>query len=77
MYETTQNYNYVDAGTVARQRFEKYLNAKLSNAWDIEKWEFYTFLLEQAKKHPLDGSGLEPLAYQKDRDTATERNNAQ
>jgi hypothetical protein len=64
----------LSAADIARERFEKYLNEKLSGAWGLEKWEFYTFLLEQAEKHPLDCSGYEPLAYQQDNDESNQHN---
>jgi hypothetical protein len=66
-----KNFNAVD---IARERFEKYLNEKLSESWDLEKWEFYTFLLEQAKKHRPDRSGYASLAYQQDKDEAKRQN---
>jgi len=63
--------NIIDAGDVARQRFYNYLDEKLNkDEWDTTKWEFYTFLLEQAKNHKLDISGYGSLEYQKDKDKA-------
>ena len=57
-----------DAGAVARQRFEVYLKDKLKNENDDTAiWEFYTFLLAQAKKHVIDRSGYGSLEYQQDR----------
>jgi hypothetical protein len=68
------NIQFCDAATIARERFEKYLEGRLSGSWDTEEWEFYTFLLEQAKKHQMDRSGYAPIPYQQDRDEAKRRN---
>jgi hypothetical protein len=61
------------AALIARERLENYLNEKFADAWDTEIWEFYTFLLEQAKKHRPDRSGYASLTYQQDRDEAKQR----
>jgi len=62
--------NISDAGDVAKKRFFDYLDKILNKQWDTTKWEFYTFLLEQAKNHRLDYSGFGSFEYQKDRDEA-------
>ncbi|MDR1909504.1 MAG: hypothetical protein LBQ35_06280 [Spirochaetaceae bacterium] len=54
------------AAAMARERLERYLDEKLSGAGDDEKWRFYTELLEDAKRRPVDRSGYESLAYQRD-----------
>jgi len=60
-----------DAGDVAKKRFYDYLDETLSKEeWDDTRWEFYTFLLEQAKNHKLHTSGYGPFEYQKDKDEA-------
>jgi hypothetical protein len=58
------------AASAARERLEGYLEEKLLGAYDLEAWEFYTFLLEQAKRHSIDSSGYTPAAYQRDRAAA-------
>ena len=61
-----------NAGSIARQRLENYLADKLKNEEDdLTTWEFYTYLLEQAKKHNLDRSGYESLEYQQDKKETT------
>jgi hypothetical protein len=52
--------------TIARKRFENYLDEKLTGAWDSETWEFYTFLLKQAQNHQVDMSGHLSAEYQQD-----------
>ena len=59
-----------DAGDVARNRLENYLDEKLKGEWDTTTWEFFTFLLEQAKNHKLDTSGYGSVEYQQDRSEA-------
>jgi len=69
-----------DAGDVAKKRFYDYLEDKLKDRWDDSRWEFFTFLLEQAKNHKIDNSGYGSFEYQKDRDEAKricqQRNNS-
>jgi len=60
------------AAAIAKQRFEKYLAEKLYGSFDLSVWEFYTFLLEQAKKHHIDTSGYGSFAYQEDEIQARE-----
>ena len=57
---------HTSAGAIAKERLEKYVTEKLTESWDECAWEFYTFLLEQAKKHPVDYSGYASPAYLKD-----------
>jgi hypothetical protein len=72
----TDKVKKIDAGTIARNRFERYIADKLSDSWDEERWEFYTFLLEQAKKHDPDPSGYMRAEYKQDQDEARRRNSA-
>ncbi|MDR0511729.1 MAG: hypothetical protein LBG93_01310 [Treponema sp.] len=53
------------AAAIAKQRFEKYLAEKLYGSFDLTVWEFYTFLLEQAKKHHIDTRGTALLLIKK------------
>jgi hypothetical protein len=66
---------YLDAGDIARQRLDVYFDSVLKDELDTVKWEFYSFLLEQAKNHKLDFSGYGSIAYQKDRNEACSNNN--
>jgi len=59
-----------DAGDVAKKRFYDYLDEILKKEWDDTRWEFFTFLLEQAKNHKLNHSGYCSIEQQKDRDEA-------
>ena len=54
-------------GDIARLRLEEYLKSKLPDPCDIIAWEFYTFLLVQAKSHEIDSSEYCSLASQADR----------
>ena len=59
------------AGSIVKQRLINYVEDKLESVIDdTSSWEFYAYLLEQAKKHSVDYSGYAPLAYQADRDEA-------
>ena len=61
----------MNAGDVARQRLENYLADKLiGEDTGTTTWEFYTYLLEQAKKHNVDRSGYGSLEYQRDKKEA-------
>jgi hypothetical protein len=62
------------AGTIARDRLIQYLDDALKEAWDTSAWEFYTFLLDRAKKHKIDISGFGSVEFQKDRDEARKQN---
>ena len=64
------------AETIARERLEHYLVAKLTDALPESAWEFYTFLLTQAKNHEVDYSGFSPAACQEDEAEARRRNAA-
>jgi hypothetical protein len=68
----------VDAGDLARRRFEKYLDEILVNEDDRVKWEFYNFLLKKAQTHKLDYSQLKNIsfAYQDDRHLAIDMGTA-
>jgi len=60
----------LSAAEIGKRRLEQYITEKLSKYWggdDLCTWEFYTFLLEQAKKHQVDTSGFESSAYKDDK----------
>ena len=60
-----------DAGDIARQRLNNYIDEKFKGIWDdTTTWEFFTYLLEQAQRHEPDNSGYGAFEYQKDRDEA-------
>jgi hypothetical protein len=63
------------AGAIARERLEKYLAEKLAGEFDLSCWEFYTFLLEQAKNHRVDRSGYGSLEFQSDKEFAIHNGN--
>jgi hypothetical protein len=70
----------VTASDIARERFEKYAAKKIRDndglrESDLTVWEFYTFLLAQAKRHKLDFSGFASVEYQADQATAKKRRN--
>jgi len=60
----------ISAARIAQDRFEKYLNSLLTGTSDEQVWEFYTFLLDQARKHSLAPMRFSSLAYQTDDDQA-------
>jgi hypothetical protein len=61
----------LEAGDLARQRFEDLVSEKLKEALDDTTiWEFYTFLYKKAKEHKPDYSGFAGVDYQTDRETA-------
>jgi len=62
--------NIIDAGDVAKQRLFNYLDEKIGKEDDQVRWEFFTYLLEQSKRHKLDLSGYGSLDWQQDRDEA-------
>lgn len=64
------NLNLTTAADVARRRLNDYLDEKLKDEWDDSKWEFFTYLLEQAKRHPVNYSGYISFAQQQDREEA-------
>ncbi|MDR0495356.1 MAG: hypothetical protein LBG95_07000 [Treponema sp.] len=64
----------MDAASIARERLEQYLDEALKGEWPDTRWEFFTFLLEQAQSHPLDRSGYASLAQQNDAAEAMRRN---
>jgi hypothetical protein len=71
--ETTKQTTRMDAGEIARQRFERYAVEKLGDEWDdTVRWEFWNHMLEQAKSHRLDHSGYGSFEYQADRAKARE-----
>ncbi|GMO16046.1 MAG: hypothetical protein Pg6A_02290 [Termitinemataceae bacterium] len=59
---------------IARERFDNYLFEKLGDETSEVKWEFYTFLLKQAREHKLDFSGYVSFEQQADRMEAKKRN---
>ena len=57
------------ADEIAKNRLEDYLKDTLSKASTQTAWEFYTYLLDQAKIHALKHPELhtsEYIAYEKD-----------
>jgi hypothetical protein len=54
------------AAAIAKKRLDDYLDKKLTDEHDEAEWEFYTWLLNQAKKHPVDTSGFCSIQYQDD-----------
>jgi DTW domain-containing protein YfiP len=64
------------AAEIARKRFEAYIAEKLRNEDDLATWEFYTWILEKAKRHEADSSGYAPLEYQEDREAARKNRSA-
>jgi ParB family chromosome partitioning protein len=67
----------VTAADIAKERFHNYLVETLYSdgvaEYDETVWEFYTWLLEQAKHHKPDYSGLRSIAYQADAAEAASR----
>jgi hypothetical protein len=68
--------NIPTAANTAKMRFERFVLKKLSAETDLTAWEFYTFLLNQARKHKLDFSGYASIEYQEDREKVIQRNSA-
>jgi ParB family chromosome partitioning protein len=57
------------AATIAKERLDQYILEKVEDEWDdLALWEFYTWLLEQAKHHGVDRSGFISEAYKADKD---------
>jgi hypothetical protein len=54
------------AEDVARERLINFVDEKLAGEWSDTSWEFWTWLLEQAKGRRLDHSGYKSFAYQDD-----------
>jgi len=70
-----RHYVIMNAGDIAQQRLYDYLEKHLKGLSYISKWEFFNFLLKQAKKHEMTCSGFihrkdERLEYRKDDDEA-------
>jgi ParB family chromosome partitioning protein len=66
------------AATIAKERLDQYISDKVEDKWDdLALWEFYTWLLEQAKTHQVDRSGFISDAYKDDKEQAEkkEKNN--
>jgi len=68
-----RGYVIFDAGDIAQQRLYDYLDEKLKGQTATVKWEFFNFLLKQAKKHEMYTYATiikkdESLEYQKDND---------
>jgi hypothetical protein len=62
------------ADEIARERFPDYVEQKLFSACEDSRHEFFTFLLEQARKHPIDNSAYRLLEFQRDKEEAKARN---
>jgi hypothetical protein len=61
----------LEAGDIAKQRFEALVSEKLKNSLDdTTVWEFYTYLYKKAKEHRPDYSGFAGIDYQADREAA-------
>jgi hypothetical protein len=59
----------VPAATIAKDRLDQYILEKVEDELDdLALWEFYTWLLEQAKTHKVDRSGFISEAYKVDKD---------
>jgi ParB family chromosome partitioning protein len=57
------------AATIAKERLDQYISDKVEDEWDdLALWEFYAWLLEQAKHHRVDRSGFISEAYKADKD---------
>lgn len=66
----------LNAGDLARQRFEALVAEKLKNSFDdLTDWEFYTFLYKKAKEHKPDYRGFASVEYQADRETTRNLSN--
>ena len=61
------------AAAIAKERLETYLTEKLgSEVWDLDAWNLYTYLLEQAKNYKISCGGFRSNAYQHDHNEAIE-----
>jgi ParB family chromosome partitioning protein len=59
----------VSAATIAKERLDQYILEKVEDEWDdLAIWEFYTWLLEQAKHHTVNRSGFINEAYKADKE---------
>jgi hypothetical protein len=59
------------AATIAKERLNQYISDKVEDKWDdLAFWEFYTWLLEQAKHHGVDRRGFISEAYKADKEQA-------
>ncbi|GHV44383.1 hypothetical protein AGMMS49546_28260 [Spirochaetia bacterium] len=57
------------AATIAKERLNQYVLEKVEDQWDdLALWEFYTWLLKQAKTHKVDRSGFISEAYKADQE---------
>lgn len=58
-----------NAATIAKERLDQYILEKVEDEWDdLAQWEFYTWLLEKAKTHKVDRSGVISEAYKADKE---------
>jgi hypothetical protein len=64
------------ASAIARQRLNDYLDEKLKDEWDESKWEFFTYLLEQAKWHRISHSGYVSFEQKQDQEEAVQNYHA-
>jgi ParB family chromosome partitioning protein len=58
------------ASTIAKERLDQYISDKADND-DLALWEFYSWLLEQAKTHQVDRSGFISREYLSDKKQAS------
>ncbi|GHU84686.1 hypothetical protein FACS189473_2580 [Spirochaetia bacterium] len=62
------------AATIAKERLDQYILDKVEVQWDdLALWEFYTWLLEQAKRHAVNRSGFISNEYKADQEQAKKR----
>jgi hypothetical protein len=59
------------AATIAQERLHRYLMEKVADEWDdLALYEFYSWLLKQAKYHAVDRSGFISNEYKSDKEQA-------
>jgi hypothetical protein len=68
--ETVKETLPVTAAEIARRRLKAYLDEKLRDEYDSEAWEFYTSLLETAKRQKVSRNGYLSETYLEDQSTA-------
>ncbi|MDR3058590.1 MAG: hypothetical protein LBU84_10695 [Prevotella sp.] len=57
--------------TIAKERLDQFILDKVEDKWDdLALWEFYSWLLEQAKTHNVDRRGFISEAYKADKERA-------
>jgi ParB family chromosome partitioning protein len=62
------------AATIAKERLDQYILDKVEDKWDdLALWEFYTWLLKQAKTHQVDLRGFISEEYKSDKEQAVKQ----